>query len=259
MSAERRESPPQDRPIPELPGREHIPDLIIHFLAEKNEDIVNARGGLLEALQYRGLKPKEVMHILEVAALAHWMHRKENRLTGEPYIVHPLAAATTLAENPYIKSSQLTSHIVEALGHDLFENTYIKRGEARSFAGASETKGILLLSKVVKSDNDSKKLDTKSYFDRILKKGKIREWRNKIADWEHNLRTTLQSTEGHLSEEQARIERQQGKFVQTPDLIFPLIRKFPEGEREWWYNRLKQTYEQYKPHDAPPLPPLNIF
>ncbi len=82
-------------------------------------------------------------------ATAAWAHRNQRRKSGEPYIVHPLAVAQTLAE------WQMPAPLIAAaLLHDVLEDTEISEEEMKAQFGEEITelvKGVTKLGKQFKA------------------------------------------------------------------------------------------------------------
>ena len=242
--------------IPGIPQRRHIPALKALFAAEDDVYIATARDTLFRTLERRGVKKSSQNYLFELASVANWLHRDEPRITGEPFVTHPLAVARIIVDNPYIPVKEIEHNVAKAIGHDLSENTDITDGELEEFAKPAHAKGILLLSNVIKSKMGDRKLERTEYFKRIFDEGDFADLRVKIADWIHNLRTTPKSTDGYLQEKWNKISRLQTKFGLTSDLILPFIRDFPKGEREYWDALLRATYDEYKPDGSQDLKSL---
>lgn len=244
------------RLIPEIPRKRHVDKLVDLFETDFSDlDVSIARHTLFANLGELELPYRDIRHIRNVAALAYWLHKDEKRFTKEPYITHPLEVAITLTENPYIDPHDMTDHIIMALGHDLRENTFISRFRLQGLAKKHSAGGIELLSKKSKAEG-GQPLTKGEYFDRLLKYGDKPIWRVKIADWIHNLATTPKSTDGYDEVAQKKIIKFQAKFQDTAKYILPLIRLFPEGEREYQYDLLERTFLTSKPDTVPDLPPL---
>lgn len=216
---------------------------------EKNE--------LFALLDARRITPEVREQLMQVASDVYWYHFGERRLTGEPYIMHPYSVAKTIAKNPYIPVDELKTHITLALIHDLEENTDITSEQLEELnKHPFVKKGMLLLTRFRKSDGGVPE-SRKDNFRRLLEEGDIGHMRVKIADWEHNLQTTPKSVIGYRPKKWDKIKRLQEKFGLTSEFILPLIRTFPAGEREYLYNKIQETYNEYKSWGAPDLEPLD--
>ncbi|HUQ85274.1 MAG TPA: hypothetical protein VM077_03020 [Candidatus Limnocylindrales bacterium] len=242
--------------IPEIPKRKHLRELINVFASENDPAIVASRTRLFNQLEIRGVSQQDTGELYAFASLANWLHKDERRLTGDPFITHPLAVALTLAESIHIPVDELKEHCISAIGHDLRENTNIKRWQLMRFAKRNPANTIELLSKVAKSNEKAKKKDIKGYFHQLMTYGRLPDWRVKIADWNHNLETTPKYKEEYPLEKWDKIDKLQRKFAQTSEHILPLIRKIPDGERAYWYDIIASTYDKCRPEGAPDLEPL---
>ena len=76
----------------------------------------------IDTLSY--LEPGEIPGILEAYRFAEQAHQGQVRLSGEPYITHPLAVAGALAE--WRMDAQA---IIAALLHDVMEDTAVTKAE----------------------------------------------------------------------------------------------------------------------------------
>lgn len=78
------------------------------------------------------LDKTEVAKIQEAYSLAEKAHASQKRQSGEPYIIHPVAVATTLAD---IHMDAQT--IMAALLHDVIEDTSVEKNEITEKFGSS--------------------------------------------------------------------------------------------------------------------------
>lgn len=242
--------------IQELLGGRNMSDLVNALWSERDAAVAGARDRLFSALKSRDLPEGQVYSLWKLASLSYQLHRPESRITGGPYIVHPFEVAATIASCPFSPPAELVEDVTVALCHDLLENTLISKEQMAQFIDASTLSRVELMSNRIKAQGGPK-LNREEYIKRIADQGSVRDWRIKIADWNHNLATTPRSTEGFPQDQHIRIAKLQRKFPDTSPLILPLVRKLPSfTEQEYWYGMLKTTYDQHKFEGAPDLEPL---
>lgn len=132
------------------------------------------------------LEPNAVQAIEQAYLFSDKAHRGQLRKTGEPYIIHPVAAATILAE---VKMDSQT--IIATLLHDVLEDTHINKdilvekfGEeiANLVDGVSKLKQVKFSSQAEAQAENFRKMVVAMAKD-------IRVILVKLADRLHNLRT----------------------------------------------------------------------
>ncbi|MCX8109847.1 MAG: HD domain-containing protein, partial [Syntrophorhabdaceae bacterium] len=139
-------------------------------------------------------------------------HRGQTRLSGEPYLIHPLEVAYTLT-----KMSLDVPSIVSGLLHDTIEDSYVSKEEIERYFGkevAEIVDGVTKISKIqLRPTEDSKAENIRKM---ILAMSKdIRVILIKLADRYHNMQTL-----NFLSEEkQLEIARE------TLDIYAPLAHR----------------------------------
>ena len=154
-------------------------------------------------------KKKDVEKIKSALKFATEKHANQTRLSGEPYITHPLAVATLLAEwNMDVDS------VVAGLLHDVVEDTETKLSEIEEKFGSDVALLVDGMSKV--SEVRSGRKDITSYLpktrDNLTKLlvavgSDIRVIIIKLADRLHNLRTLkYQSREKQLKKARESLE-----------------------------------------------------
>ena len=74
----------------------------------------------LDSISY--LEPAEVLQVIEAYRFSEQAHAGQIRLSGEPYITHPLEVAGTLAEWRLDVQA-----IIAALLHDVMEDTAVSK------------------------------------------------------------------------------------------------------------------------------------
>ncbi len=133
----------------------------------------------------RATHPKADVRLIERAydTAAYW-HRDQKRLSGDPYITHPLAAATILAE-----LGMNTDTICAALLHDTVEDTPYTLTELRGEFGediAALVDGVTKLDKIKYGEAAEAETVRKMV---IAMSRDIRVLVIKLADRLHNMRT----------------------------------------------------------------------
>jgi guanosine-3',5'-bis(diphosphate) 3'-pyrophosphohydrolase len=133
----------------------------------------------------RGTHPKADIRLIERAyeSAAYW-HRDQKRRSGDPYITHPLAVATILAE-----LGMNTETICAALLHDTVEDTPYTLTELRGEFGediAALVDGVTKLDKVKYGESAEAETVRKMV---VAMSRDIRVLVIKLADRLHNMRT----------------------------------------------------------------------
>jgi GTP diphosphokinase / guanosine-3',5'-bis(diphosphate) 3'-diphosphatase len=161
-------------------------------------------GGLNPVLEpliktVRATHPKADVRLIERAygVAAHW-HRSQQRKSGDPYITHPLAVATILAE---LGMNHET--LCAALLHDTIEDTPYTLAELRSEFGeeiAALVDGVTKLDKVKYGESAEAETVRKMV---VAMSRDIRVLVIKLADRLHNMRT-LRYLPRHKQERKSR-------------------------------------------------------
>jgi RelA/SpoT family (p)ppGpp synthetase len=144
--------------------------------------------GLKELLAKAGeyLPPEQVERIREAAEFGAEAHQGQKRLTGEPYIAHPLAAAQLLADLHLDADT-----IIGAILHDVIEDTPVAKDEiARRFGTdvAEIVDGVTKLDQIKFKSREEAQAES---FRKMLL-AMVRDLRVimvKLADRTHNMRT----------------------------------------------------------------------
>lgn len=153
---------------------------------EKNYEhiISQAIEHIMEVMKPR-VSPKELHQIEYAFKIAKEGHSKQQRKSGEPYILHPLAVARIVAEDMQLG----TSAVIAALLHDLVEDTEYKIDFVEREFGSDVAYLVKVVTKQKKEhyeftkqvDNFKQMLDSVNY--------DIRALLVKLADRLHNMRT----------------------------------------------------------------------
>ena len=138
----------------------------------------------VDTLSY--LEPDEIALVLEAYRFSEAAHAGQTRLSGEPYITHPLAVAGALAE--WRMDAQA---ITAALLHDVMEDTAVSKAEIAEHFGKQVAELVDGLSKLDKIEFQSYQDAQAENFRKMLM-AMARDLRIvliKLADRRHNLQT----------------------------------------------------------------------
>ncbi len=180
------------------------------------------------------LTPEQLDLILRAYAVASYAHKPQMRKTGEPYILHPLAVATILAD------LHLDAEAIAAgLLHDVVEDTefsidYIREEFGDSIAelvdGVTKLKRIDQLSNMRRSSADEKAESLRKMFLAMVED--IRVVLIKLADRLHNMRTLS----GQPDHKRRRIARE------TLEIFAPLANRLGIWQIKWELEDLSFRY-----------------
>jgi GTP pyrophosphokinase len=167
----------------------------------------------------RGTHPKADIRLLERAydTAAYW-HRDQKRRSGDPYITHPLAVATILAE-----LGMNTETICAALLHDTVEDTPYTLTELRGDFGediAALVDGVTKLDKVKYGESAEAETVRKMV---VAMSRDIRVLVIKLADRLHNMRTLR-----YLPR-----EKQERKAREVLEIFAPLAHRLGMTKVKW--------------------------
>jgi GTP pyrophosphokinase len=158
---------------------------------------------------------RSVERAYEVAAVCH---REQKRRSGDPYITHPLAVATILAE-----LGMNTETICAALLHDTVEDTPYTLAELRSEFGedvAALVDGVTKLDKVKYGDSAEAETVRKMV---VAMSRDIRVLVIKLADRLHNMRTLRYMPR----------DKQERKARETLEIYAPLAHRLGMNTVKW--------------------------
>ncbi len=144
--------------------------------------------GLKELLATAGtyLPPEQVARIREAAEFGASAHKGQKRLSGEPYIAHPVAAAAILAD---LRLDGDT--IVAAILHDVIEDTPTPKDQLAARFGAPVAELVDAVTKLDQIKFKSREEAQAESFRKMLL-AMVRDLRVilvKLADRMHNMRT----------------------------------------------------------------------
>src|ERR1700690_1560273 len=187
----------RSRAAPEEQSGAAVRRRLVWLGAQRSE----AASPMLEPLikTIRATHPKADIRVIERAygVAAHW-HRSQQRKSGDPYITHPLAVTTILAE-----LGMNSETLCAALLHDTVEDTQYTIGELREEFGediAALVDGVTKLDKVKYGDAAQAETVRKMV---VAMSRDIRVLVIKLADRLHNMRT-LRYIPRHKQERKSR-------------------------------------------------------
>ena len=138
----------------------------------------------IDTLSY--LEPDEIALVLDAYRFGEAAHQGQTRLSGEPYITHPLAVAGALAE--WRMDAQA---VIAALLHDVMEDTAVTKADIASRFGKPVAELVHGLSKLDRIEFQSYQDAQAENFRKMLM-AMARDLRIvliKLADRRHNLQT----------------------------------------------------------------------
>jgi guanosine-3',5'-bis(diphosphate) 3'-pyrophosphohydrolase len=167
----------------------------------------------------RATHPKADVRLIERAyETATYWHRDQKRLSGDPYITHPLAVATILAE-----LGMNTDTICAALLHDTVEDTPYTLTELRGEFGediAALVDGVTKLDKVKYGESAEAETVRKMV---VAMSRDIRVLVIKLADRLHNMRTLRY----------LKREKQERKSREVLEIYAPLAHRLGMNTVKW--------------------------
>ena len=177
----------------------------------------------------KNLKRCDTKMIMKAYEFAKEKHGDQKRMSGEPYIIHPIQVAYTLATLEMDEST-----ICAALLHDILEDTDTKKDDlAKLFTPeiAEMVDGVTKLSKLSYTTIEEQQVE--NYRKMFLAMGKdIRVILIKLADRLHNMRTLKYLTR----------DRQIANAKETMDLYAPLANRLGVYSLKWELEDLSFKY-----------------
>ena len=187
--------------------------------------------------QYRSLEKTvaasvpsaNIDHIRAAFEYAFRAHGDQKRKSGEPYIIHPLAAAEIVAELGLDEES-----IIAALLHDCIEDTGATHLEIAHLFGndvADIVEGVTKLTRVTYTSKEEEQMEN---FRKMLlaMASDIRVIIIKLADRLHNMRTLEYHTE----------QKQREKALETMEIYAPIAHRLGMQRLKWELEDLSIRY-----------------
>ena len=171
--------------------------------------------------RYRSRHPGSSTELVERAfTMANDRHRGQVRKSGEPYVSHPIAVATILAE---LGLDDMT--LASALLHDVVEDTPVTLEDVRRELGSEIADIVDGVTKLDRLQFDSKEAQQAATLQKLLvaMAKDIRVLLIKLADRLHNMRTLAALPE----------PKQQRIAQETIDVYAPLAHRLGIAEIKW--------------------------
>ena len=132
------------------------------------------------------LPSAEVERIDDAARFAAWSHQGQKRASGEPYVTHPIAVASLVADWKLDASA-----IAAALLHDVMEDAHIRKSELAHRFGPVTAELVDGLTKIERLESQSLEDNQAENFRKMLlaMARDVRVILIKLADRTHNMRT----------------------------------------------------------------------
>ncbi len=132
------------------------------------------------------LPSAEVERIDDAARFAAWSHQGQKRASGEPYVTHPIAVASLVADWKLDASA-----IAAALLHDVMEDAHIRKSELAHRFGPVTAELVDGLTKIERLESQSLEDNQAENFRKMLlaMARDLRVILIKLADRTHNMRT----------------------------------------------------------------------
>jgi GTP diphosphokinase / guanosine-3',5'-bis(diphosphate) 3'-diphosphatase len=184
---------------------------------------------LFEVLNQQGRAATEVAAIKQAYEFAYLAHDGQTRKSDEPYIIHPVEVACSLAE----LNADLPT-ICAGLMHDVLEDCEVKPQEMERVFGSDITKIVEGVTKLGKFSFSSKEERQAENFRKLIVAiaEDVRVVLVKLADRLHNMRTL-----DHM-----RAQKQQEISQETLEIYAPLANRFGLGRMKWELEDLSLKY-----------------
>jgi len=180
-------------------------------MSQNNAIVKEAYGRLIAEI--KSYRPTASLKIVENAyTLACAAHEGQMRISGEPYIIHPLEVAITLAE---IRSD--LESITAAILHDVVEDTDVTHEDLVEQFGSDVALLVAGVTKIAKVQYQSKTEETAENYRKMFfhMSEDVRVLLIKIADRLHNIRTI----------EVKPVDKQIATAQETLDIYAPLAHR----------------------------------
>ncbi|MBE7013151.1 MAG: bifunctional (p)ppGpp synthetase/guanosine-3',5'-bis(diphosphate) 3'-pyrophosphohydrolase [Ruminococcaceae bacterium] len=183
---------------------------------------------LCEILHKKGTKVNFEM-VEKAYNVAKEAHKEQKRVSGMPYVLHPLSVAITVAE------MEMDWHSVcAALLHDVVEDTDYTIEDIRDMFGESVAElvdGVTKLDKIQYSDKEEREMENLRKMFLAMAKD-IRVIIIKFADRLHNMTTLISMSE----------EKQREKARETLNIFAPLAHRLGMYKIKWELEDLSLKY-----------------
>ena len=175
------------------------------------------------------MSANKIENVHRAYLVAEEAHRMQKRISGEPYIVHPLSVAHILAE-----SKLDTTSIIAALLHDTLEDTPLAFDQLQEQFGMDVAQIVDGVTKLEKLDfSNVLEHQTENYRKMFLAMAKdMRVILIKLADRLHNMRTLKVH----------QLEKQKSIAKETMDIYAPLASRLGINSMKWELEDLSFRY-----------------
>ena len=171
----------------------------------------------------------DLSRVRKAYELAEQLHHNQVRLSGEPYIFHPLSVAIILAQ-----MEMDTDTIIAALLHDTVEDTDCTSQDLIQEFGeqvAELVDGVTKLSRIPYSSQEEQQVENLRKMFMAMARD-IRVILIKLADRLHNMRTLKSMRE----------EKQRQKALETMEVFAPLAHRLGMSKIKWELEDLSLRY-----------------
>ena len=207
-------------------------------MADYEQMVIAARNELFACVEKRGFGEDEIDSVYRAYALAEEAHRPQQRKSGEPYILHPIAVAMIVANEIGLGANPICA----ALLHDVVEDTEHTVKEIREMFGEDVATLVNVVTKR-KSETYETSLQVDNYKQMLQSiHYDIRALLLKLADRLHNMRT-LKSMPPH---KQLKIASETDYFYAPLANRLGLYRIKTELENLSLRHRLPHEYEEVR-------------
>lgn len=175
-------------------------------------DTNQSLASIIQSMQKSGTL-KDVKRLESAYHFAHKAHRGQKRLSGEPYIVHPIAVALQLAQ-----LEQDEDTVIAGLLHDVLEDTQVSEAQLHHHFGDvvfTLVQGVTKIDYLYDKENDQEKKWADKNLNNFFQAAKndVRILVIKLLDRLHNMQTLH-----HYSDS----EKQKRKALETYTVYVPL-------------------------------------